>query len=187
MMDRYIRRLLLATALGACTAASTITSSRAGEPAFSDYGEAPEFSGIERWLNSDALSVRSLRGKVVLIDFWTYSCINCLRTLPYVTRWYDKFKDRGLVVIGVHTPEFGYEKSARNVQLAIGRNGIRYPVAQDNQYATWKAFDNEYWPALYLIDRRGHLVLKHFGEGSYDETERAIAALIDTATTEAGK
>jgi glutathione peroxidase-family protein len=98
--------------------------------------------------------------------------------VPYVTRWYEKFRDRGLVVVGVHTPEFGYEKLTRNVQTAIGRFGITYPVAQDNQYTTWKAFDNEYWPATYLIDRNGHVVLKHVGEGDYEETERAIEVLL---------
>ena len=191
-MNQHIQRLLLAVALsavGLCsvTLATTVAASSAGEPAFSDEGEAPELTGIEHWLNSEPLSLKGLHGKVVLIDFWTYSCINCLRTLPYVTRWFDKFKDRGLVVIGVHTPEFGFERSTRNVTLALGRNGIRYPVAQDNQYATWKAFGNEYWPATYLIDRRGHVMRKHFGEGAYDDTERAIEALLGTGATEVGQ
>ncbi|CAN5839165.1 hypothetical protein BH11PSE3_BH11PSE3_04950 [soil metagenome] len=173
------RRVLLSAAFGVIAALGRGNRSRAAEPVLYDYGEAPELVGIEDWLNSNALSIAGLRGKVVLIDFWTYSCINCLRTLPYVSRWYDKFKDRGLVVIGVHTPEFGFEKATRNVQRAIDRFGIRYPVAQDNQYSTWRAFDNQYWPAIYLIDRRGHVVLKHAGEGSYQETERAIETLIN--------
>jgi thiol-disulfide isomerase/thioredoxin len=181
-----VLRMLLACTFAATTVIEDVGVARAAGVAFSDYGEAPEIAGIEQWLNSAPLSLAGLRGQVVLIDFWTYSCINCLRTLPYVARWYDKFRDRGLVVIGVHTPEFGYEKLTRNVQFAIGRNGIKYPVAQDNHFATWKAYDNQYWPAVYLIDRRGHVVLKHVGEGAYDETERAIEALISN-TAEAGK
>ncbi len=142
------------------------------------YGPAPDFAGISHWLNSPPLTIAGLRGKVVLIDFWTYSCINCLRTLPYLTRWYDTYRDRGLVVIGVHTPEFGFERNTANVQTAIGRFSIHYPVAQDNGFATWKAYANQYWPAEYLIDRNGQIVLKHFGEGNYDETENAIRGLL---------
>jgi thiol-disulfide isomerase/thioredoxin len=175
-MRPYSRRVLATAIIFTMEGAAVCGAS---ELSFYDYGPAPEFAGIEQWLNSDPLSLAALRGKVVLVDFWTYSCINCLRTLPYVIRWYKKFKDRGLVVIGVHTPEFGFEKLTRNVQTAIGRNGITYPVAQDNQYATWRAFDNQYWPATYLIDRNGHVVLKHAGEGDYEETERAIEALLN--------
>ena len=175
MMKLYSR---LALAIAVVFAMQGEAVRGASEPSFYDYGPAPEFAGIEHWLNSDPLSLADLRGKVVLVDFWTYSCINCLWTVPYVTRWYEKFRDRGLVVVGVHTPEFGYEKLTRNVQTAIGRFGITYPVAQDNQYTTWKAFDNEYWPATYLIDRNGHVVLKHVGEGDYEETERAIEVLL---------
>ena len=141
-------------------------------------GRLPSFDGATEWLNSTPLTPAALRGKVVLVDFWTYSCFNCLRTVPYVSRWHEKFRARGLTVIGVHTPEFGFEKSGRNVQAAIGRHGIKYPVALDNQYATWRAFDNEYWPAIYLIDRRGHLVLKHVGEGDYEAIEQAIETLV---------
>ncbi len=184
MMKPRSGRALLAFAIVLAFAIESETACGAAEPPFHDYGQAPEFTGIEQWLNSDPLSLSGLRGKVVLVDFWTYSCINCLRTLPYVTSWHNKFKDRGLVVVGVHTPEFGFEKLTRNVQSAIGRHGITYPVAQDNRYATWKAFDNEYWPATYLIDRNGHVVLKHAGEGGYEETERAIEALLDAKGTE---
>jgi thiol-disulfide isomerase/thioredoxin len=180
-MKRLCSRLALAIAVVLATEGNATCGAR--EPSLYDYGPAPEFAGIEHWLNSDPLSLADLRGKVVLVDFWTYSCINCLRTLPYVTRWYEKFRERGLVVVGVHTPEFGYEKLTRNVQTAIGRFGITYPVAQDNQYTTWKAFDNEYWPATYLIDRNGHVVLKHVGEGEYEETERAIEALLGAQGT----
>jgi thiol-disulfide isomerase/thioredoxin len=184
MKPSRLGRALVALAICLVVAVESKTARGASEPSFYDYGQAPEITGIEQWLNSDPLSLSGLRGKVVLVDFWTYSCINCLRTLPHVARWHDKFRDRGLVVIGVHTPEFGFEKLTRNVQAAIGRHGITYPVAQDNRYATWKAFDNEYWPATYLIDRNGHVVLKHVGEGGYEETERAIEALLDTKGTE---
>ena len=135
---------------------------------------APEFVGIDRWLNSPPLSMEGLRGKVVLVDFWTYSCINCINTLPYIKQWHDKYKDQGLVVVGVHTPEFPFEKSTANVQAAIKRFDIRYPVAHDNGYATWSAYHNRYWPALYLVDAEGKIVYQHFGEGQYAETEAAI-------------
>jgi thiol-disulfide isomerase/thioredoxin len=135
---------------------------------------APEFAGIERWLNSQPLTMEGLRGKVVLVDFWTYSCINCINTLPYIKQWHEKYKDLGLVVVGVHTPEFPFEKSTANVQAALKRFDIRYPVAQDNRYATWSAYHNRYWPALYLVDAQGKIVYQHFGEGQYAETEAAI-------------
>jgi thiol-disulfide isomerase/thioredoxin len=172
-------RAAAAVIFGASIAAACVGGVLAGNTAMVDQGEAPEITGIDRWLNSEPLSIADLRGKVVLVDFWTYSCINCLRTLPYVTRWYDRYKDRGFVVIGVHTPEFSYEKSTPNVQAAIRRFGIKYPVAQDNRYATWRAFDNVYWPAVYLIDRSGRIMLKHVGEGAYEETEQAIVSLLD--------
>lgn len=146
---------------------------------FKNYGPAPEFTGISGWLNSDALKISDLKGKVVLVDFWTYSCINCIRTLPYVTKWYDTYKDKGFVVIGVHTPEFPFEKVASNVQDAMNRFGIHYPVAQDNDYGTWNAYQNQYWPAEYLIDQKGNIVYTHFGEGNYDHTEDAIRQLLN--------
>jgi peroxiredoxin len=140
---------------------------------------APNFVGISSWLNSGPLSIADLRGKVVLVDFWTYGCINCTRTLPHVTRLYDTYQDRGLVVVGVHTPEFPFEKVTSNVQTAIKRHGIKYPVAQDNDYATWKAYHNQYWPAQYIIDRNGTIVFEHAGEGQYDEIERTIQKLLN--------
>jgi len=143
-----------------------------------DYGRAPELTGLTNWINSKPLTLKKLRGKVVLIDFWTYSCINCLRTLPHVKAWYQAYHDKGLVVIGVHTPEFAFEHVPSNVRGAVRRLGIRYPVALDNDYATWNAFQNQYWPAKYLIDRSGHLRYYHFGEGSYDTTEARIRTLI---------
>ena len=139
---------------------------------------APEFNGITHWLNSDPLTMQSLRGKVVLVDFWTYSCINCVRTLPYVTSWYNKYKDQGFVVIGVHSPEFAFEKDTNNVKTAIAQYKITYPVAQDNYLSTWSAYGNEYWPAEYLINQDGSVVYTHFGEGEYDVTENAIRGLL---------
>jgi cytochrome c biogenesis protein CcdA/thiol-disulfide isomerase/thioredoxin len=143
-----------------------------------DYGAAPELTGLTNWINSKPLTLRKLRGKVVLIDFWTYSCINCLRTLPHVKAWYQAYHDKGLVVIGVHTPEFAFEHVPSNVRSAVRRLGVKYPVALDNDYATWNAFQNQYWPAKYLIDRSGHLRYYHFGEGSYDTTEARIRTLL---------
>ena len=122
--------------------------------------------------------MKELRGKVVLVDFWTYTCINCIRTLPHVTSWYDKYKDNGFVVIGVHTPEFAFEHNTGNVLDAIKTYNIHYPVAQDNDYATWNNFNNEYWPAEYLIDANGNIRRTHFGEGEYDEMEMAIRELL---------
>lgn len=147
-------------------------------------GMAPDFRGISGWLNTEPLTMESLKGKVVLIDFWTYSCINCIRTLPFVTGWYEKYKDQGFVVVGVHTPEFEFEKKAENVQNSLNTFKINYPVAQDNGYGTWNNYNNSYWPAKYLIDKDGQIRYKHFGEGEYAETERAIQTLLaETGST----
>ncbi len=143
-----------------------------------NLGVAPEFVGINHWLNSPELTLTQLKGKVVLVDFWTYTCINCIRTLPYVTSWYEKYKDQGFVVVGVHTPEFEFEKDTSNVQAAIKRYKINYPVAQDNDYATWTNYRNQYWPAHYLIDAEGNIRYTHFGEGKYEETEKMIQQLL---------
>jgi thiol-disulfide isomerase/thioredoxin len=151
------------------------------KPNLENLGPAPELTGINGWLNSDPLTLKDLRGKVVLVDFWTYSCINCIRTLPYVTSWYEKYKDQGLVVIGVHTPEFAFEHKKENVAEALKKYNITYPVAQDNDYATWQAYSNRYWPAHYLIDAKGNIRETHFGEGGYEETEMAIQALLKEA------
>ena len=146
-----------------------------------DYA-APDFTGISNWLNTDKpLTMADLKGKVVLVDFWTYTCINCLRTLPHVTSWYDKYHDQGFVVVGVHTPEFQFEKETKNVADAIKRYNIHYPVAQDNNYKTWNAYSNQFWPAEYLIDANGHVRRTHFGEGKYDEMEKAIQVLLRDA------
>ena len=166
---------------------------RGGDPAqprkqgaalLDDDGPAPEFTGIARWLNTfegQAPSMRALRGRVVLVDFWTYSCINCLRTLPHLRAWDDRYRAAGLTIVGVHTPEFAFERRESNVRDAIAANGLRYPVALDNDYGTWNAWGNLYWPAKYLVDARGRVRYWHFGEGEYERTERAIRALLAEA------
>ena len=141
--------------------------------------DAPQFTGISSWLNSPPLTMQELRGKVVLVDFWTYGCVNCVNTLPHVIELYAKYKDRGLVVVGVHTPEFPFEKSASNVQAALKRHGITYPVAQDNDSQTWNAYGNQYWPAQYIIDQSGKIVFQHDGEGQYEQIDRTIARLLN--------
>lgn len=139
---------------------------------------APEFTGLGNWFNSPPLTLAGLRGKVVLVNFWTYGCVNCVNTLPHVTQLYSKYKDRGLVIVGVHTPEFPFEHSAGNVQAALKRHGITYPVAQDNASATWNAWRNQYWPAQYIVDRSGHVVYSHAGEGAYEDIDRTIDRLL---------
>lgn len=145
-----------------------------------NYAKAPEIVGIFKWLNTDSpLTLAQLKGKVVLVDFWTYTCINCIRTLPYVTSWYEKYRDKGFVVLGIHTPEFEFEKKTDNVLAAIKQYKIIYPVAQDNDYRTWNAYSNHYWPAKYLVDAKGNIRYFHFGEGEYDQTEKAIQKLLE--------
>ena len=139
---------------------------------------APGFTGLGAWINSPPLTLKSLKGKVVLVDFWTYSCINCVRTLPYLTEWDRKYRSLGLVIVGIHSPEFEFEKKLDNVNAAVSRQGIRYPVALDNKLATWDNFRNQYWPAHYLVDRDGRVVYEHFGEGEYAVTENNIRYLL---------
>ncbi len=139
---------------------------------------APEFTGIQEWLNSNPRTMASLKGKLVLIDFWTYSCINCIRTLPYITKWDATYRDKGLVIIGIHAPEFEFEKNVDNVRAALKKHGIQYPVAVDNRLDTWTAFQNRYWPAHYLINQQGQVVYTHFGEGNYAQTENNIRHLL---------
>jgi thiol-disulfide isomerase/thioredoxin len=160
------------------TPAVLTASAAEPQPALSDEGPFPDLGGAVAWLNSPPLSAKSLRGKVVLIDFWTYSCINCLRALPYVEAWASKYKDSGLVVIGVHTPEFAFEKDRANVEKAVRDLKVTYPVAIDSDYKIWQAFKNEYWPAHYFIDGKGRIRYHHFGEGEYDESERVIQELL---------
>ncbi len=141
-------------------------------------GKAPELKGIAAWINSPPLTLSELKGKVVLIDFWTYSCINCLRTIPHLEKWYQDYKDKGFVIIGVHTPEFAFERDLDNVKKAVRDLGITYPVALDNNYATWNAYHNQYWPAHFLVDQEGVIRMEHFGEGEYTETENGIRMLL---------
>ncbi len=151
-----------------------------------DYGPAPAFVTRGAWLNTAPLSMEQLRGKVVVVDFWTYSCVNCVRTLPYLRAWYEAYRDRGLVIVGVHTPEFEFEKSQRNVARAVGELGVTWPVVQDNDYEQWNAYTNQYWPAHYFIDARGRVRYFHFGEGEYDVSERVIQALLKEAGASVG-
>ncbi|MDR9875487.1 cytochrome c biogenesis protein DipZ [Pseudomonas allii] len=144
-------------------------------------GALPSLDGAVQWLNSPPLTAEALEGKVVLVDFWTYSCINCLRTLPYVKAWAEKYRDQGLVVIGVHAPEFAFERNVNNVTQAMKDLGITYPVAIDNNYKIWRAFNNQYWPAHYFADAKGQIRYHHFGEGDYAESERVIQQLLREA------
>ena len=144
-----------------------------------DHGALSAVDGAPAWLNSEPLTAAGLRGRIVLVDFWTYSCVNWLRTLPYVSAWHERYRERGLVVVGVHAPEFGFEHDLGNVRRAVSELRVGYPVVIDNDFTIWRAFENHYWPAVYLVDRDGHLRFQHFGEGAYEETERAIQRLLD--------
>ena len=171
-------------ALHDASGAATRLAQAGGDGELRDGGPAPELEGTQRWFNTPGgrpLTLAGLRGRVVLLDFWTYTCINCLRTLPYVKAWDAAYRRDGLTVIGVHSPEFPFERSAANVARAVRTDGVRYPVAQDNRFTVWKAFHNQYWPAQYLIDHRGHLRYVHFGEGDYATTENAIRTLLREA------
>ncbi|SFV04113.1 thioredoxin family protein [Pseudoduganella namucuonensis] len=171
-----LKKLAIEAVLATAALASATTTASAAQ--LRQGAAAPEFTGIEKWLNSEPLTMRELRGKVVLVDFWTYTCINCINTLPHVKSWHQKYQQQGLAVVGVHTPEFPFERSTENVKTAIKRFDIRYPVAQDNRYATWGAYGNQYWPAVYLFDKKGQLAYTHFGEGDYAQTEAKIQALL---------
>lgn len=158
-----------------------ISKVRADSPMEQGKGAMPSLAGAVQWLNSPELSAEALRGKVVLVDFWTYDCINCQHTLPYVKDWAKKYEKDGLVVIGVHTPEYGYERIIDNVKDQVKKLGITYPVAIDNNYAIWRNFDNQYWPAHYLIDAKGQVRYSHFGEGRYEAQEQMIQQLLEEA------
>ena len=166
-----------------------------------NFGPAPAFLTKGTWFNTEGLaaapgqtsmggtmplSLESLRGKVVVVDFWTYSCVNCVRTLPYLKAWYDTYKDKGLVIVGVHTPEFEFEKSTANVARAIHELGVTWPVVQDNDYVQWTAYSNQYWPAHYFIDAKGQVRYFHFGEGGYDVSEKVIQALLKESGASVG-
>lgn len=158
-----------------------VSKVRADSPMEQGKGAMPSLAGAVQWLNSPELSADALRGKVVLVDFWTYDCINCQHTLPYVKDWAKKYEKDGLVVIGVHTPEYGYERIIDNVKDQVKKLGITYPVAIDNNYAIWRNFDNQYWPAHYLIDAKGQVRYSHFGEGRYEAQEQMIQQLLEEA------
>jgi len=143
-----------------------------------DLGPAADFVGIKGWINSEPLTIASLKGKVVLVDFWTYSCINCIRTLPYLNSWYAKYADRGFVIVGIHSPEFEFEKNYDNVKAAVDKFGIKYPIALDSDHQTWDAYNNHYWPEDYIVDQNGEVRSVHFGEGDYNGTESIIQGLL---------
>jgi thiol-disulfide isomerase/thioredoxin len=146
-----------------------------------NYGPAPNMQGIAYWINSPPLNLSELKGKVILVDFWTYSCINCIRTIPHLNAWESEYGSNGLVIIGVHTPEFQFEHNYTNVKNAAERFGIKYPVAMDNNYSTWDAYGNEYWPADYVIDKNGNIRYASLGEGNYNQTEAVIRELLENA------
>jgi cytochrome c biogenesis protein CcdA/thiol-disulfide isomerase/thioredoxin len=156
-------------------------AARGGATMLPVQGAMPPLDGVTQWLNTAPLSRENLRGKVVVVDFWTYSCINCLRALPFVEAWHEKYRDQGLVVIGVHSPEFAFERDLRNVRREVDELGLQYPVAVDNDYAVWRAFANQYWPAHYFVDAKGNIRHTHFGEGEYDASERVIQQLLAEA------
>lgn len=152
----------------------------------SQFQKAPEFTGITSYINTNATKLSDLKGKVVLVDFWTYSCINCIRTLPYLVDWNHKYSSKGLVIVGVHSPEFEFEKNIDNVKQAVTRFGIKYPVLLDNDHGTWNAFQNSYWPRKYLVDSEGYIRYDHIGEGGYVETENAIKNLLSERSNQQG-
>ena len=173
-LDR--RRILRAAAMSIAAAQLGIVGSAAAQ--FAIDSESPSLAGGSAWLNSQPLQMRELRGKVVLVNFWTYTCINSLRVLPYVRAWAEKYKAQGLMVIGVQAPEFSFEKNIDNVRWAINAMKIDYPVAVDNDHAVWRAFNNEVWPALHFVDARGRIRHHQFGEGDYEQSERTIQQLL---------
>jgi thiol-disulfide isomerase/thioredoxin len=170
-----------ATALAPSLLKSTATPQPSAKAAIASPSiSLPDFQGISEWLNSDPLTVAELKGNVVLIQFWTFACINCQRTLPYIVQWYQQYADQGLKVIGVHTPEFAFEREINNVKQALEEHKITYPVPIDGEFKTWKAYDNGYWPHLYLADRQGKIRYDHIGEGAYDTTEQTIQRLLSS-------
>lgn len=190
-MDKYLlrrRQLLLYFGLGVVGAVGATAAAQPGfrATAISTPNVAnlpsshslPEFQGISQWLNSAPLQAVNLKSNVVLVQFWTFACINCQRTLPYITRWHRQYMAKGLKVIGVHTPEFPFEREVKNIKRALQQHQITYPVPLDNEFKTWNAYDNQYWPHLFLADRNGILRYDHIGEGAYDKTEETIRQLL---------
>ncbi len=178
LQERFERSGAAKRELRELTGAGDPQATGGTEGRLEDYGAAPEFQGSGPWINSEPLTLEGLRGRVVLIDFWTYSCINCLRTIPHIREWDERYRDAGLTIVGVHSPEFAFERVESNVRRNVRELGLRYPVMLDNEFATWRAWRNQYWPAKYLIDRDGNLRYYHFGEGEYAETEAAIRELL---------
>ena len=179
--NKFLLTAILASAIGTLIVAVAKDKSVPTSSQMSIEGELPSLGSATEWLNSPPLTAAGLRGKVVLIDFWTYSCINWRRQLPYVRAWAEKYKDQGLVVIGVHAPEFAFEKNVDNVRRAAKDMRIDYPIAIDNDHAIWRAFKNEYWPALYFVDAQGHIRHHQFGEGEYEQSEMIIQQLLAEA------
>lgn len=181
-MKRLLLGLLVFILFGCASGQNAMKSANSAMPklgSLPDLGPAPELTN-DTWLNAEApLRLADLRGKVVIVEMWTFDCINCQHVIPSLKEWYSKYKNQGLVIIGNHFPEFSYERDLNNVKDAVARYGIEYPVAQDNDGATWRAYKNNYWPALYLIDKQGHIRYVHIGEGNYKETEGNIKALLD--------
>ena len=163
---------------GVANLPSPLASSLPVDVPLRDYGSAPELTGIAGWINSDPLTLAALRGKVVLVHFWTFGCINCIHVQPYVKAWYDRYESAGFVVVGVHTPELSFERDLGNVRDAVAKAGVRFPVASDPDFATWNAYGNSYWPAFYFVDKAGHVRHVHFGEGDYDGSEQVIRELL---------
>jgi thiol-disulfide isomerase/thioredoxin len=178
MKDRSSLEITRRRALGVLAMTPVLARAAEAQVALGDEGPSPGFSGAVSWLNSGPLDKKALRGRVVLANIWTYSCINSLRELPYMKSWAAKYKDTGLVVVGVHTPEFSFEKDSANVERAISELKVTYPVAIDSDYGIWRAFNNDYWPANYIIDSKGRIRFHYFGEGAYVATERVIQELL---------
>ena len=179
MLSRLkIAAIAAGLAATAAFAAFASTSEPSGSAMLQTGAPAPNFTGINTWLNSPPLDLNKLHGKVVLVDFWTFDCINCAHTIPHIKELDARYRDKGLVVVGVHTPEYSFEHDTGNLKKAIQQYGITYPVAQDNGYATWNAYGNQYWPAVYLLDQNGKLVYTHFGEGDYAQTEQKVRSLL---------
>jgi thiol-disulfide isomerase/thioredoxin len=152
----------------------------------SQFKKAPNFAEITGYINTEPINLKDLKGKVVLVDFWTYSCINCIRTIPYLVDWNEKYADKGLVIVGIHSPEFEFEKNIDNVKAAVQKYGLKYPVLQDNDKGTWDAYQNRYWPRKYLIDNEGYIRYDHIGEGGYAETEKVIQSLLTERAAQTG-
>jgi thiol-disulfide isomerase/thioredoxin len=152
----------------------------------SQFKKAPEFAKITGYINTEPINLKNLKGKVVLVDFWTYSCINCIRTIPYLVDWNEKYADKGLIIVGIHSPEFEFEKNIDNVKAAVQKYGIKYPVLQDNNKGTWDAYQNNYWPRKYLIDNEGYIRYDHIGEGGYAEVEKVIQSLLTERAAQTG-